>query len=128
MEQRGSGFARMEEAMLNHGLSAPELAQQDGFFVVTLRGPAGDYDRLKVPARATGVITPVIEAQLNRRQRKIVLEVQKSGSVTSGWCQKQLGVVRDTANRDLTALVRLGLLEAVGKGRGARYTLKKPST
>lgn len=128
MEQRGSGFARMRDAMLNHGLDAPEFTQQDGFFVVTLRGPAGNYERLKVPAGATGLITPVIEAQLNGRQRKIMLEVQKSGSVTSGWCQKQLGVVRDTANRDLTGLVQLGLLQGVGKGRGARYTLKNPSS
>ena len=43
--------------MLNHGLAAPEISQQDGYFVVTLRGPAGDYERLKVPAGATGTIT-----------------------------------------------------------------------
>lgn len=40
MEQRGSGFARMHDAMLNHGLEAPRFEQQDGFFVVTLPGPA----------------------------------------------------------------------------------------
>lgn len=127
MEQRGSGFARMRDAMLNHGLDAPEFALQDGFFVVTLRGPAGNYDRLIVPAGATGLITPSIEAQLNRRQRKIMLEAQRTGAVTSGWCQNQLGVVRDTANRDLTGLVQLGLLEPVGKGRSARYEPKNLS-
>ena len=61
------------------------------------------------------------------KQRKIMIEAQKAGDVTSGWCQKHLGVVRDTANRDLTALVQLGLLESVGKGRGARYAFKNPS-
>jgi predicted HTH transcriptional regulator len=40
MEQRGTGFARMRDAMLNHGLDAPILNQQDGFFIVTLPGPA----------------------------------------------------------------------------------------
>lgn len=37
MEQRGSGFARTRDAMLDHGLDEPRLDQQDGFFVVTLR-------------------------------------------------------------------------------------------
>ena len=126
MEQRGSGFARMHDAMLNHGLDAPKIGQEDGFFVVTLPGPAGNYDRLKVPAGVSGPITPAVEAQLNKRQWKIMIEVQKTGAVTSGWCQKHLKVVRDTANRDLTGLVHLGLLESVGKGRSARYALKNP--
>jgi hypothetical protein len=43
MEQRGSGFARMRDAMLNHGLDAPVFAEQDGFFVVTFPGPNGNH-------------------------------------------------------------------------------------
>ena len=38
MEQRGSGFARMRDTMLDHGLDAPFYAQQDGYFVVTFHG------------------------------------------------------------------------------------------
>lgn len=124
MEQRGSGFARMRDAMLNHGLDAPALSQQDGYFVVSFPGPAGDYERLKVPSGATGPITPALEAQFNKRQRTIMLQVQKTGTVSSGWCQQRFKVVRDTANRDLTGLVSLGLLKSVGKGRGVRYVLK----
>ena len=101
MEQRGSGFARMRDAMLNHGLDAPAFTEQDGYFVVTFPGPNGNYDRLKVPEGAVGLITPAVEAQFNDRQKRILVEVQKAGFVTSGWCQKQLNVVRDTANRDL---------------------------
>jgi predicted HTH transcriptional regulator len=62
MAHRGCGFARMQEAMLNHGLDAPMLDQQDGFLVVTLPGPAGNFDRLKVPADVADSITPAIEA------------------------------------------------------------------
>lgn len=124
MEQRGSGFARMREAMANHGLGEPKIEQQDGFFVVTLPGPAGNYDRLKVPKDAQGLVSSATEAQLNDRQKKIMIEVQTTGAVTSGWCQTEFNVVRDTANRDLTGLVQHGLLEPVGKGRGARYVLK----
>ena len=123
MEQRGSGFARMHDAMLNHGLDAPKISQEDGFFVVTLSGPAGNYDRLTVPAGATGSVTPAIEAQLNKRQQAMLLEVQKAGAITSGWCRKRFGVALLTVQRDLAGLVDLGLLEPTGKGRGARYVL-----
>ena len=49
MEQRGSGLARMRDAMLNHGLDAPTFTEQDGYFVVTFPGPNGNYDRIKTP-------------------------------------------------------------------------------
>jgi len=123
MEQRGSGFAWMRDAMLNHGLEEPKIEQQDGFFVVTLPGPAGNYDRIRTPANAVGPITPAIEAQLNERQKKIMIEVQKSGAVTSGWCRKQFGITYDTANRDLLALMKLGILERKSRGPGTRYEL-----
>lgn len=87
-------------------------------------GPAGDYDRIKTPVSATGLISPAVEATLNERQKKIMVEVQNTGFVTSGWCQKKFGVVRDTANRDLVGLVKNRLLEPAGKGRSARYVLK----
>lgn len=125
MEQRGSGFARMHDAMLNHGLDAPVFGQQDGFFIVTLPGPAGNYDRLTLPADASGPITLAVEAQLNERQKKIMIEVQKTGTVTRGWCVSQFDIANDTAGRDLKGLTELGLIEATGKGRAVRYVVKK---
>jgi len=124
MEQRGSGFARMRDTMLNHGLDAPTYTQEDGYFAVSFYGPNGDYERLRVPEGSAGLISPAVEAQLNERQKKILIHVQKEGFVTSGWCQKRLHIVRDTANRDLVGLVELGLIQMVGKGRGTRYVLK----
>jgi hypothetical protein len=56
--------------LLNHGLDAPAFAEQDGFFVVTFPGPNGNYDRLKVPEGAAGLVSPAIEAQLNKRQKR----------------------------------------------------------
>ena len=125
MEQRGTGFARMRDAMIDHGLDVPAFTEQDGYFIVTFPGPNENYDRLRVPAGAAGLVTPAVEAQLNDRQKKIMLEVYKSGFVTSGWCQKRLKVVKDTANRDLAGLVELNLLQSVGKGRSTRYVLKQ---
>lgn len=121
MEQRGSGFARMRDAMLNHGLDAPTFAEQDGYFVVTFPGPNGNYDRIKTPEGATGLVPPAVEAQLNDRQKRIMGEVLKSGAVTSGWCRKHLGVAYQTVYRDLGGLVELGLLHPVGRGRSTKY-------
>ncbi|MCX6349383.1 MAG: ATP-dependent DNA helicase, partial [Candidatus Aureabacteria bacterium] len=124
MEQRGAGFARMREAMFNHGLDEPRIDQQDGFFVVALPGPAGNYDRIRTPANAPGLITPAVEALLNERQKKIIIEAQQAGFVTSGWCRKRLPVVYDTIRRDLLGLMELGVLQPQGKGRNTRYVLK----
>ncbi len=121
MEQRGTGFARMRDAMLNH--DAPAFTEQDGYFVVTFPGPNGNYDRLKVPEDAVGVVPPSVEAQLNNRQKKILLQVQKEGVVTSGWCCDVLHVTYDTANRDFNGLIALKLIVRVGRGRSARYKL-----
>ena len=44
MEQRGTGFARMRDAMLNHGLDEPVIAQQDGFSLARQPGCQVDCD------------------------------------------------------------------------------------
>jgi predicted HTH transcriptional regulator len=92
--------------------------------VVTLPGPKGNYDRLKTPTNAAGLITPAIEAQLNERQRKIVIHVQQPGLVTRGWCVAEFKVANDTAGRDLKELTKMGILSPQGKGRAARYVLQ----
>ncbi len=125
MEQRGSGFARMGDAMLNHGLDAPNLAEHDGCFVVTFPGPNGNYDRIKTPESAAGLVSPAVEAQLNDRQKKIVAQVARTGHVTSRWCVSNLNVVKDTAHRDLVDLVNRGLLVRTGRGRNVAYRLKE---
>lgn len=124
MEQRGTGFARMRDAMLDHGLDEPKIEQQDGFFVVTLHGPAGNFDRIKAPTTVVGAVTTAIEAQLNERQKRIFARVIAEGMVTRGWCVAEFGVANDTAGRDLRGLTELGLLEPVGKGRAVRYVAR----
>ena len=123
MEQRGSGFARMREAMLNHGLAEPAITQQDGYFVVTLPGPAGDFDRIQTPTAAAGPVTPALEALLNDRQRRILAQVLAAGTVTRAWCVAEFSVAKDTAGRDLKGLTELGLLQSQGQGRAVRYVL-----
>lgn len=124
MEQRGTGFARMREAMLNHGLDEPRIDQQDGFFVVTLPGAAGNYDRIRTPANASGPITPAIEAQLNDRQKRMVALMVGGERLTSRRCEQEFGVTRDTAARDFALLVKLGIAGRTGRGRSVSYGQK----
>jgi ATP-dependent DNA helicase RecG len=124
MEQRGSGFARMHDAMLNHGLDAPIYAQQDGYFVVTFRGPNGNYERLKTPEGATGLIAPAIEAQLSERQRKMVSMMARGEPLTSKVCQRKFKVSAPVIFEDFQALLRLSIVERIGRGRATRYILR----
>ena len=124
IEERGSGFRRMRDQMLDHGLDQPLLGTDTGYFQITFPGPGENIERLRVP-QGRRLVTPAVEAQLNERQRKILAHALKSGSVTTGWCMEMLGVVRDTAHRDLVGLVELDLLVRKGSGRGARYVPKE---
>jgi len=120
IEERGSGFRRMRDQMLNHGLDQPLIGTDTGYFQVIFPGPGENIERIRVPETRL-LVTPAVEAQLNERQKRIVRQALEDGFVTAGWCMKNLQVVRDTAHRDLTALVKLGILVAKGAGRGARY-------
>jgi predicted HTH transcriptional regulator len=128
IEERGSGFRRMHDQMLDHGLGQPRLGTETGYFQVIFPGPGDDLERLRVPASAvTQIVPPSVEAQLNQRQRKIVTQILKQGFVTSGWCKKQLAVAYDTVRRDLLHLIELGMIEPTGKGRSTKYVLKARS-
>ena len=122
IEERGRGFRRMHDQMLDHGLDQPAIGTDMGYFQITFPGPGENVERLRVPEKHL-LVTPAVEAQLNERQKRILAHVLEAGSVTSGWCLKEFGVVYNTAYRDLDALVRLGLLQREGSGRGTHYTL-----
>ncbi len=120
VEERGSGFRRMRQQMLDHGLEQPLLGTDMGYFQVTFRGPGDGLDRLPVPPERL-MVTPAMEARLSERQRQILAHALEAGSVTTGWCMEALGVVRDTAYRDLVELVKLDLLTRKGSGRATIY-------
>ena len=123
IEERGSGFRRMRDQMLNHGLDQPLLGTDTGYFQVTFPGPGENLDRLRVPeTRLT--VTPAIEAQLNERQKRIIQQILQTGAVTRRWCVKEFSVVNDTAGRDLKQLTDLGLIFTQGRGRSVSYILR----
>jgi ATP-dependent DNA helicase RecG len=126
MEQRGSGLARMKAAMLDHGLDAPQLDVQDGYFQVILPGPGKDLERLRVSREAVGQgVTPAVEAMLGERQKKMVEMLLQGEALTSRKCEQRFGITRDTANRDFGVLVKLGVVVRIGAGRSTTYVLRR---
>lgn len=125
MDERGSGFARMRDEMLDHGLEEPRYATRDGWFEVILTGPGENLDQLRVPVgKIKPIVEPSVEQKLNERQKAIVQHVLETGSVASGWCRTELKVTYDTANRDLRELAELAILKREGKGRATQYVLR----
>jgi len=127
MEQRGSGFARMRDAMLDHGLDEPKLDQQDGFFVVTLPGPDGNYDRIRTPSYIASLVPPAVEARLTDRQRQIMAELVQGAVLTSKICQERFNVSAPVIAADFQILIEESLVERVGAGRATRYVLRSRS-
>jgi len=123
IEERGSGFRRMREQMLNHGLDQPLLGTDSGYFQVTFPGPGDDTDRIKVPETSL-LVTPAVEAQLNERQRKMMQWLAEGKELTSRQCEAKFGVTRPITAGDFGRLVELELAEKVGAGRSTRYRLK----
>jgi predicted HTH transcriptional regulator len=126
IEERGSGFRRMRDRMLDHGLDPPLLGTDTGYFQVSFPGPGGDIDRLRVPATQLRV-TPAIEAQLNERQRKMLQWLAEGKELTSRQCEAEFGVTRPITAGDFGKLVEMGLAEKLGAGRSTRYRLKGPA-
>jgi len=123
MEQRGSGIRRMREAMLNHGLEAPEYDLADGYFRVTLRGPEDDLERLTAPD-TTGGIPPAVEEQLTERQRDILRRLAEGDRITSARCMELYGITRQAVNADFVKMIDYGLIQRLGAGRSTHYVLK----
>jgi predicted HTH transcriptional regulator len=126
IEERGSGFRRMHDKMIDHGLEQPRLATDTGYFQVIFSGPGDDLKRLRVPAGQIGkIVPPSVEEQLNKRQRKMAALLVKGEELTSQKCEKRFAVTRDTANRDFARLIELGIAEKRGAGRATHYILNR---
>lgn len=113
IEERGSGFRRMRDQMLDHGLDQPLLGTDTGYFQVTFPGPGDNIDRLRVPEKQL-LISPAVEARLNERQRKMAVMLAEGEGLTSRRCEAEFGVTRDTATRDFNLLLELGLARERG--------------
>jgi predicted HTH transcriptional regulator len=124
IEERGSGFRRMREQMLNHGLDLPLIGTDTGYFQVIFPGPGENMERLRVPEQLMR-ITPAVESQLNERQRMMMQWLVEGKELTSRQCNVEFGVTRAVTAVDFGKLVEMGLAEKLGAGRSTRYRLKE---
>ncbi len=70
-------------------------------------------------------VTPAMQARLNERQSKMLVFPAQGDEPTSRKCQTLFSVTRDTANRDFSLLMEMGLLTKVGRGRSTRNVLRE---
>jgi len=115
IEKAGSGTQRMIELCRDAGLPAPEFELRGGSFVLTLWR---DW------------LTDEVMAGLNLNERQLlaVRAIKSKGQVTNAAYQELTGASRPTAIRDLDVLVRSGVFERLGEGRGSHYVLGRGLT
>lgn len=124
IEERGSGFRRMRDQMIDHGLENILLDEDTGYFQVIFKGPGSNINRLRIPAKSERqTIPPSIVERLGDRQKKMVVLLLKNEVLTSSFCEKKFGITRPTAASDFAFLVKLGLAIKQGKGRATHYVL-----
>lgn len=115
IEKAGSGTQRMIELCRDAGLPVPGFELRGGSFVLTLWR---DWLTDEVMAGLN----------LNGRQLLAVRAIKSKGQVTNAAYQEITGASRPTAIRDLDVLVRSGVFERLGEGRGSHYVLGRGLT
>lgn len=114
IEELGLGIDRMIDEMGEAGHPPPQFKATDYSFTVTLASKPGDKTA-GGPAGGT----------LNERQARALAYIREQGSITSEQYQFLWGQVRgETLQRDLTDLVKRGLVLQIGSKKGTYYILK----
>lgn len=110
IEKYGTGTLMMIRESLAHDLPEPDFAQRGGEFTIIIWR---DWltDEL------------LVGFHLNDRQLKAVAYLKANGVITNADYQKAVGCPQRTATRDLNELANKGVIELMGKGRGASYRL-----
>lgn len=125
MEERGGGFKRMHDMMVNYGLKPPACDYDSGYFTVTFHGPE---DIVKLNPSKLNVIFEIPSnklSQLEKRQKGILKFILDHARITSAECTREFRVTRDTANRDFRRLIDSELIEQRGSGRATYYVLRE---
>jgi ATP-dependent DNA helicase RecG len=117
VEEAGQGIDRMIAEMEDALLDPPEFEERNTAFVVRLRGTSvfAAEDRLWVSEFA--------DLELSAHAKMALVYARRHGTITNEDLRNLRGLDRDGSRGVLQELVARGLLEAVGRGRGARYVL-----
>lgn len=111
IEQWGTGTNDIIDMCIDWELPEPLFEEISGGLVVTLR-------KYHLPQNLD-------ELNLNKRQREAIEFIKERNSLTLKDFKKICpDVVERTLRRDLTTLVNLGLIDAIGKKKGRKYFLR----
>ena len=112
IENWGTGTNRIIRECAEYGLPEPEFRETGTSFVITFRKDILSEEYLK-------------HIGLNTNQVKAVMHLKVNKEITNKEYQELNGVSRSTASRELSALVKRGIVERHGRtGRGTVYVLK----
>jgi predicted HTH transcriptional regulator len=116
VERAGTGTLDMIAMCRDAGLPEPEFRQDGSQFVMTLW-------------RDWITESALTAFSLSERQMSVVRFVKTNVRISSAVFQKMFGVAKRTAHRDLSELVRKGILAKIGTtGKGTFYVLGKGAT
>jgi ATP-dependent DNA helicase RecG len=114
IEERGSGLARMRDAMVKHGLEPPLFSVEDGYFVVSLRGTGRKTEKDE---------RDKLDLMLNEMETKLVNLLRKRGQLAASECAANLKVDVTTARRYLRNLMSRGIVVQSGTGPKTKYRI-----
>lgn len=114
VEDVGGGTLDIIRLCRENGLPEPEFEEKMGCFVITIWRGAITESYLK-------------SLEINERQKNIVLFLKTATRIGREEYEKRFNVSERTANRELSELVKLGLIDKVGKGPSTYYVLSKIS-
>lgn len=112
IEKAGTGTLDMIAQCRDAGLPEPDFEQRSDQFVVTLWR---DWLTTQV----------IASLDLNERQQRAIKYISQERHITTIRYQEITGASRATTKRDLSDLVKQGVLVLKGAGRGAYYEVPK---
>jgi ATP-dependent DNA helicase RecG len=118
IEKWGTGITKMRRLMREHGLAEPVFEDLGSFFAVTFYGP-GERILDLIPEEG---IVDLKELGLNERQIEALrLMVNEGRELSNKEYREMFGVATRTASRALMGLVKTGMVQQTGEGRGIKY-------
>ena len=123
VEEAGQGIDRMVQAMEEALLDPPEFVERSATFLVRLRGTSvfSVEDRIWIERFS--------ELDLDGDEKIALVYARRHRAITNERLRSlRPDLDRDSSRRVLQALVRRGLLESIGRGRGVRYVLGSIAT